>query len=109
MTKQEREAVLIDVCRLMQDALRNEIPEWNMSNIHHGTIEVRRYQRYSENVRLSKQHGQKCIDLHVYIKQTQGAGQALRNSLIAKEDDYRTAAPNGTEVEWNNGAPSKAR
>ena len=102
MTKQEREAVLIDVCRLMQDALRNEIPEWNMSNIHHGTIEVRRYQRYSENVRLSKQHGQKCIDLHVYIKQTQGAGQALRNSLIAKEDDYRTAAPNGTEVEWNN-------
>ena len=102
MTKQEREAVLIDVCRFIQDGLRNEIPEWNMSNIHNGTIEVRRYQRYSENVRLSQRRGREYIDLHVYIKQTQGVGLPLRNTLIAKENDYRTAALNGTEVEWNN-------
>lgn len=102
MTKQERESVLIDVCRFIQEGLRNEIQEWNMSNIHNVTIGVRRYQRYGEYVRLSKRHGNKCIDLYVYIRQTQGAGQALRNALIARKNEYMADAPQGTEVEWNN-------
>ena len=101
MTKQEKEAVLIDVCRYIRDGLQGDNLQWNMSNIHNGTIGLRRYQRYSELVRLSKYNGKKCIDLHVYIGQTQGAGQILKNALIAKENTYREAAPQGVEVEWN--------
>ena len=37
----------------------------------------------------------------MYIGQTQGAGQTLRNALVAKERVYREAAPQGVEVEWN--------
>ena len=54
MTKQEREAVLINVCRYIRDGLQEDNLQWNMSNIHNGTIGLRRYQRYSELVRLSK-------------------------------------------------------
>ena len=101
MTRQEKEAVLIAVCRYIRDGLQGDNLQWNMSNIHNGTIGLRRYQRYSELVRLSKYNGNKCIDLHVYIGQTQGAGQILKNALIAKENTYREAAPQGVEVEWN--------
>lgn len=57
MTKVEKEAVLIDICSYIKGELQGEIPNWNMSDIHDGTIEVRRYQRYGERVRLSCQKG----------------------------------------------------
>ena len=101
MTKQEKEAVLINVCRYIRDGLQGDNLQWNMTNIHNGTIGLRRYQRYGEYVRLSRKNGAKCIDLHVYLGQTQGAGQALRNVLIARENNYREVAPHGVDVEWN--------
>lgn len=101
MTKQEKEAILIDVCRYIRDGLQRDNLQWNMSNIHHGTVGLRRYQRYGEHIRLSTFNGIKCIDLYIYLKQTQQAGRALIEVLSARENIYRDVAPHGVSVEWN--------
>lgn len=101
MTKQEKEAVLIDVCRYIRDGLQGDNLQWNMTNVHSGTIGLRRYQRYGEYVRLSRRNGAPWIDLYVYLRQIQGVGQALRNVLIARKINYREVAPHGVDVEWN--------
>ena len=101
MAKQEKEAILIDVCRYIRDGLQGDNLQWNMTNVHSGTIGLRRYQRYGEYVRLLRRNGAPWIDLYVYLRQTKGAGQALRNVLIARKNRYREVAPHGVDVEWN--------
>lgn len=106
MTRVEKEAVLIDICSYIKDGLQEKIPNWNMSDIHDGTIEVRRYQRYGERVRLSYRNGIKCVELFVYIKQTQGE---LRDLLLKKREDYENATSKYEDVKvvWNDSPKGK--